>query len=380
MAFSRRNHQPDDARLSADAAALADGARITIDLVTRVRSERSRVSRLVVHGSSVLFNRAYTYFEYWNAGVAQFIRGRLSALSPALVHIDSLDLFAYLPLFQGYPVACTHHSIESDLLRLRAGLIRPRWLGGYLGHQAMLVEVEERRLCARLALNVMMSEVDATRLARLSPGARTIVAPNGADPDTYRPMPSVEPVAGRVLFLGPTYMFPNHDAVTWFLSDIWERILHVRQDASFRTIGKVAPADKLRFESYPEVRCLGFVPDLRLALAEGSCSVVPIRIGGGTRLKILDAWAMGQAVVSTSVGCEGLRTIDGENILIRDEPEGFAKAVLAVLGDVDLRKRLGAAARLTVERHYSWTLIGEGLANAYGSVIQEASSAAVRHR
>jgi len=88
---------------------------------------------------------------------------------------------------------------------------------------------------------------------------------------------------------------------------------------------------------------------------------VPLRVGGGTRLKILDAWAMGKAIVSTSVGCEGLAAEDGVNILIRDDPKDFAEAVVSVLKDKTLRERLGAAGRRTVEQKYSWDVIGTGL-------------------
>ncbi len=108
--------------------------------------------------------------------------------------------------------------------------------------------------------------------------------------------------------------------------------------------------------------------------AEGACSVVPIRVGGGTRLKILDAWAMGRAVVSTSVGCEGLETIDGENIIIRDDPQGFAEAVVAVLDDAVLRHRLGENGRRTVERSYAWDVVGDRLLAAYSGLLSNPSS------
>ena len=93
-------------------------------------------------------------------------------------------------------------------------------------------------------------------------------------------------------------------------------------------------------------------------------SIVPLRVGGGTRLKILDAWAMGKAVVSTSVGCEGLDAIDDVNMLVRDDPVAFASAVASVLRDPALRRRLGAAGRETVMRSYSWDVIGDGMRSA----------------
>src|SRR5213078_3725428 len=103
---------------------------------------------------------------------------------------------------------------------------------------------------------------------------------------------------------------------------------------------------------------------------DAACYVVPLRVGGGTRLKILDAWAMGKAVVSTSVGCEGLVAEDGRNILIGDDPDSFARAVCAVLRDAPLRLRLGAEGRRTVERHYSWDGIGESMLPLYRSLYE----------
>jgi len=119
---------------------------------------------------------------------------------------------------------------------------------------------------------------------------------------------------------------------------------------------------------------LGHAADIRPVLSEARCCVVPIRIGGGTRLKILDAWAMGKAVVSTSVGCEGLDVVDGENILVRDEPQAFAEAVLQVLGDARLRSRLERNARRTATETYSWRGIGERIRSAYGELLGRSAS------
>jgi len=104
-------------------------------------------------------------------------------------------------------------------------------------------------------------------------------------------------------------------------------------------------------------------------LAEAACCVVPIRVGGGTRLKILDAWAMGKAVVSTSIGCEGLDAVDGENLLIRDAPAAFADAVLELLNDSAKRSRLETYARETAVTRYAWDTVGETLRTAYRAII-----------
>jgi len=114
------------------------------------------------------------------------------------------------------------------------------------------------------------------------------------------------------------------------------------------------------------------VPDVRPYVRDAACYIVPLRVGGGTRLKILDAWAMGKAVVSTSIGCEGLAARDGHNLLVRDDPDGFARAVCDVLRDETLRRRLGAKGRETVERQYSWERIGEPMSELYLSLLRPA--------
>jgi glycosyltransferase involved in cell wall biosynthesis len=117
------------------------------------------------------------------------------------------------------------------------------------------------------------------------------------------------------------------------------------------------------------IEVTGYVDDIRPYVERAGCFVVPLRVGGGTRLKVLDAWAMGKAVVSTAVGCEGLEAIDGANALIRDTPEEFADAVVAVLRDEDLQRQLGRQARETVQRQYDWDIIGLDLLEQYRRIV-----------
>src|SRR5436190_11814818 len=214
----------------------------------------------------------------------------------------------------------------------------------------------------------MMSEVDARILRTLAPGAATTVVPNGTDTEYFQPN-GTETVAGRVVFVGPTHSHPNRDAVEFLLEEIWPGVRAANRATSLRLVGGNAPPDRSRYDAVPGVTALGTLPDIRPALAEARCCVVPIRIGGGTRLKILDAWAMGKAVVSTSSGCEGLEVTDGEDILIHDAPDAIADAVLQVLHDGGLRSRLERnGRRLAVER-YSWDLIGGQLRAAYDDLL-----------
>ncbi|MEX2375114.1 MAG: glycosyltransferase family 4 protein [Dehalococcoidia bacterium] len=141
-----------------------------------------------------------------------------------------------------------------------------------------------------------------------------------------------------------------------------------RPDAEVRWIGK-APDEARRYFSSLGIEMLGYVEDIRPHVHDARCVIVPLRVGGGTRLKILDAWAMGKAVVSTSVGCEGLQTEDGENILIADTPEAFARATLRVFDTPHLRRKLEKNARVTAEKHYDWERLGRMMDERYRALL-----------
>ena len=367
VAFSRMSHQPDgDARDAASRALRGTAAYVAEP--TPIPNERSTPRKLWDHLRSVVSGRAYTYYEYDSRAFADRLSAVLRARMPDLVHLDSLDLHRWLPLLPRVPITCTHHDIDSELLRRRAQRLDGAVLRRYLLLQVGRLERLERQVCPHVALNLMMSEVDARILRALAPGAATMVVPNGTDPVYFQPN-GTRPLAGRVVFVGPTHSHPNRDAVELLLQEIWPRIRAADGAASLRLIGGNAPADRARYDAAPGVAALGTLPDIRPALAEASCCVVPIRIGGGTRLKILDAWAMGKAVVSTSIGCEGLEVTDGEDILIHDAPDAIADAVLQVLHDGGLRSRLERnGRRLAVER-YSWDLIGRRLRAAYDDLL-----------
>ncbi|HXO85524.1 MAG TPA: glycosyltransferase, partial [Gemmatimonadales bacterium] len=345
----------------------------SVAVPTPIPNEQSMARKLWDHARSVMTGRPYTFYEYQSGTFGDRLRKTLRSRPPDLVHMDSLDLHRWLPDLPPVPIACTHHDIEPELLRRRAAQLGQP-LRRYLLFQADRAEQMARAVCPQLALNVMMSAVDAQRLRELVPGAVTTVVPNGTDTEYFQPSGD-RSVDGRVAFVGPTYSFPNRDAVEWLLEAIWPSVCSGSRAASLHLIGRNPPADQERYDAEPNVTALGEVADIRPALAEARCCVVPIRVGGGTRLKILDAWAMGKAVVSTSIGCEGLDAVDGENILIRDTPEALADAVLRVLSDAELRARLERNARHTAVTTYSWNAVGQTIRAAYHQLLGRPGSA-----
>ena len=325
------------------------------------------------HVRSLFSGRPYTYYMHESASYGRGLKKALTSTRYDIIHLDSLDLIRFLPhLPRELPCVCTHHNVESDLLRRRADLPEaPAILRAYLRHQSRLLAAIEREWLPTMALNIAVSEEDAARLSRIAPSARLAVIPNGVDTQEFRPR-FAESTAGCV-FVGGTNWFPNRDALEWFASDIAPLIREKAPDTLTTWVGHATDAERLRNAESDGLRLTGYVDDIRPYVHQASCFVVPLRVGGGTRLKVLDAWAMGKAVVSTARGCEGLAAVSGENILIADDAKGFAEAVVAILKDDALRRRLGAAGRQTAEAHYSWNALGVDLRRMYAEVLNSAA-------
>ncbi len=338
-----------------------------------VPQEDSRWRLVWDHLRSVGVNRVHTAFSYDSAAVRARLGQLLGSRRFDVAHVDSIVLSAYLPLLGEAPVVCVHHNVESILLRRRAQVERSPWWRAYVHHQANLMEREERRWCGACRLNVVVSEADRVALQRIVPGANCVVVPNGVDLDAFQPGPGRDE---GVVFVGETTWFPNRDALQYFCEEILPRVRATDGRVVVRWVGRASDEARRCYRDRYAVELTGYVDDVRPYVRNAACYVVPLRVGGGTRLKILDAWAMGKAVVSTSVGCEGLDAADGSNILIRDDPDGFARAVAAVLRDAALRQRLGEEGRRTVERLYSWERIGESMLAAYGSICEASGSPA----
>jgi glycosyltransferase involved in cell wall biosynthesis len=304
----------------------------------------------------------YTWFVYKSRRFELALRNALAARPFEIVHLDSLDLARYLPLLRALPVACTHHNVESMLLQRRASGEPRRVRRAYMSRQAALMQQQERRWCPRVALNVAVSRADLEALRRIAGGGEYLEVPNGVDTHYFRPETGRE---GGVVFVGGTTWYPNRDALDYFCEDILPHLRRALPSVRIRWVGRSSAAEQETFGRRYGVELSGYVADIRPFVSDAGCFVVPLRIGGGTRLKILNAWAMGKAVVSTSVGCEGLHAVDGENILIRDTAAAFADAVSTVLLDPALRTRLGTAGRATAEREYAWEVIGAPMLERY---------------
>ena len=276
---------------------------------------------------------------------------------------DTLDCMINIPEPCPAPVILNNHNVEHLILErfLRHERNPARWLYGWL--EAKKLRRWESAACRRATLVLACSEFDRQTIEQICPQARVRVAPNVINTTTYLPAsPSNDAI---LLYTGGMDWYPNRDAVEFFAFSILPRIRAQVPHVRFVVAGRnPSPAFLARFTQVPGIEFTGTVPDMRPQIARASVCVVPLRIGSGTRLKILEGGAMAKAMVSTRLGAEGLNFAEGREILLADEPDDFARAVVGLLCDPTRCQTLGMAARKRVEENYSYPVLRESLADA----------------
>ncbi|MGJ5203835.1 glycosyltransferase family 4 protein [Bradyrhizobium sp. HKCCYLR20261] len=290
---------------------------------------------------------------------------------PYLAHYD----FRLAPAGERPPrLIVDSHEIAYDLARQFA--VTGASIGRRLYAGANWRKLRREEIAAYRAADgvYLCSTDDETRLRQDIATARTAVIPNAADVDFYQPR-SADPVPdGRTLvYFGLLSTVPNIDAVTHFVRDIWPNIAAQHPDARCKIIGG-RPPPALTALGGPRIELTGFVPDLRPHLAEAAAVIVPLRLGGGTRLKIVEAMAMGKAIVSTSLGAEGIEAVPGRDILIADDPTAFADAVGRLLAEPALAARIGHAARQVAVEKYAWSASARALEEFYCEILESTPS------
>jgi glycosyltransferase involved in cell wall biosynthesis len=284
-----------------------------------------------------------------------------------IVHYDTIGLARYKSFAPSHPSVLTHHNIESNLMARRAKVERMLLGRRYVARQARVLREMERTESPKFDVNVMMSSTDEADLREICGDVNTVVVPNGVDVDYFQPNDS-EPEPA-IIYTGGMNMFANEDAVLHLLRDMWGDIKAAVPGVKFYVIGQDPTREILELaKADSSIVVTGFVDDIRPYVARASVYVVPIRVGGGTRLKVLDALAQGKAIVSTSVGCEGIEVADGKDIRIEDSVTGFVAATVELLVNRDARRELGVAARNLAETRYSWEGIGAVLNQVYRDV------------
>ncbi len=260
------------------------------------------------------------------------------------------------------------HNIEYDLQRRTAGASDGVTRLVYNSLNWRKLGREERGAWRRFDGVVLTSARDRQLVTEASPGTRTIVVPNGVDVGQFQPTDTAVD-RDTLVFFGANNYFPNHDALLFFIDEVLPKIIERRPNVKLQIVGPGAQPAILERQS-KHVEVVGFVNDLLPYLERASAIVVPLRVGGGTRLKIVEAMAKSKAIISTHIGAEGIDVTNERDVLLGDTPTEFAELVVRVLENPELARALGANARELAVNRYAWPSIVKQLEGFYDRLVR----------
>lgn len=291
-----------------------------------------------------------------------------------IIHCDTIGLAENIKGIGKIPMVLNHHNIESHMMIRRANKERNLSAKLYFLVEGHKLRKYEKKFCRLFNVNIAVSVLDRKRLLAMDPGLHVEDVPNGVDIDYFKGTKH-NIVKHNLVFAGSMDWYPNEDAMIYFLRSIWPSIKKKYPDASLTIAGR-RPSAKLKsmVSGYSSVNLTGYVHDVRPLIDRAEVYVCPIRDGGGTKLKVLDAMAMQKAIVSTTIGAEGLEIQDGGQVLIADDPKTFLEKIGLLFEDLEQREYLANNARNFVEKYYAWQVVGKKLTAAYGAAAQNSGA------
>jgi glycosyltransferase involved in cell wall biosynthesis len=318
---------------------------------------------------SIALGRSSLPGRWYGRDFADLVRSTVAGRKFDLAVVDTLWMDVYRRELGRIPFIAATQNVESDIL---IEIARREGGGRALvaERDARLLQRREAAFLAEAAAAVAVSEDDARRMRELAPNARVVVVENGADAGLTRPLPP--PASdGPLLFVGSFDYAANVDAAVYLVNEVLPAVRERLPRARVLLAGRNPTADVLALAKTEGVEVAGSVKDLVPAYAAASAVVVPIRVGGGSRLKILEALALGRPVVTTTAGMRGLAVEDGVHVLVADTPAAFATALGKLGSDAGAARRLTDAGRAFVEERHDWPV----LEKKFADLVERAGSA-----
>lgn len=300
----------------------------------------------------------------------QKVKDVIDAEEIDFIMCDSLYLAMHIP-FDGKITVLNEHNIESVIIeryaRTETNILRMMYASYELGRMRRF----EDKTWASFDQCYVCSDVDKREIEKRTSHKNVVVVPNGVDVNKFKPE-QVEHKRFSLVYTGLISWKPNEDAVLYFANEIYPLIKKKISEINWCIVGK-GPCSEIKNLAVNDssITVTGFVDSVAPYMLESEVFIVPLRIGSGTRLKILEAWAMGKAVVSTSIGCEGLGYSDGKNIVVADDPQLFADKIIELLNSKEKRQELEANGRVLAEAEYSWEVIGSKIQNAVNAISKK---------
>lgn len=313
----------------------------------------------------VLSRKPLVVARYVTPALKKTVQKLIALHQPDIVHMDLLPLADLADVCCGKTLILNEHNVESELVGQKLDIASNPLFKWVLAREYRLLRAFERQSCQRMHAVLACSDDDVHKLSEL--GAKSVYSiPNGVDTQALAPGNS-ELDMHSLVFLGGMGWYPNRLGVQWFINEVMPRIVAVKPEVMFHMIGNPEPAVEIPRVLRNNIIRHGFVDDFRPLVNRAAVMVVPIQLGSGTRLKVVEAAALGKCMVSTSKGAEGVMLNNGDAIILRDNPDEFANAVLALLANPADVKRIGDSARQIAVQRYDWNAIGASLREIYAA-------------
>jgi polysaccharide biosynthesis protein PslH len=337
-------------------------------LVT-ARKKRSYSAGVVLKG--LLGPLPVTVLNFDSPDVAGCLRTALAEHRFDSVQMESCNLSAYLETIRAAPgspaVVLDWHNIDSELMQRYASETKSPPRKFVARRTANLLLDLETRLLGLCDAHSVVSDRDKAALLERNPAAKISVIPNGVDASEFSPL-AADGSQDSLLYVGSMDYHANINAVVWFVRNVWPEISARYPSLRFVIVGR-SPAREVQVLATDRILVTGTVDDVRPFYARACAVVAPLRVGGGTRLKILEAMAMGVPVISTTLGAEGISITPGRNILLADSEQAMVQAIARVLEDSELRRQLSFAGRTLAAEHYDWRAIGDRLFELHQELV-----------
>lgn len=342
----------------------------TLADVLVIPSERSKIQRAILLLKGLLPWRTYTVSWLESKEYAQKLNDLLSRNHYDIIHVDTISLAPYARHLENIKVVLNHHNIESAMMLRRAENESNLFRKLYFYQEGIKLQRLEQRICNKFNLNITCSDLDSERLKNTAVVTDCISIPNGVDLDYFQPIATkIKPKS--LVFAGGLSWYPNLDAMTFFLKSVWPELVKQIPDISLTVIGKNPPAWMLEMQKeYSNLRITGFVDDVRPYLAEAQIYICPIKDGGGTKLKVLDALAMGKPLIADAIACEGIEVVNNESVIFASTPADYIEKIKFLIDNPVVGEDLSRNGAQLIKDRYSFQSIGKKMADIYSKLAQ----------
>ena len=333
-----------------------------------IKSDKSKWNWAFMTFKNYFNNIPYDVNWLRNKDMVDYMKDVLLNTKYDLIHLDTFGLFPYTFLIKNAKIVLNHHNIESNMMRLRYEKEKSLYKKIYFNKEAQKIEAYEKYICRKCAMNLVVSELDAIRLKEIVGNANIAVVRNGVDLKYYQSNNN-DKIKSGLIFAGGMGYYANREAAIFFASEVWPLLENKNYCNPITFIGRNPPKELMDLSHGSSVQVPGFVDDVRPYFNSSKIYICPIKNGGGTRLKIIDALAMEKPLVATGLAVEGLNLVEGLHYLRAESASDFVDQIMKLENDDKLCETLATAGRKYVEENYSWEIIGNQMDEAYQKAI-----------